>query len=311
MIKIENLVLKYDDFRAVNDISLTVNTGEILGFLGPNGAGKTTTMKVITCFLEPSEGRVSVDDYDVVQDSLKVRELLGYLPENNPLYMDMTVTEYLDFVADLRHLDGDYRRQRIKYTVDVCGLGNVRNRMVGELSKGYRQRLGLGQAIIHDPRVLVLDEPTSGLDPNQIVEIRNLIRELGREKTVILSTHIMQEVQATCGRVVIINQGKIVADGTTEELQAKMEGLDRYLVEFKAPGDNVAARFRENLQLPIRDDISTPGGGTYRFVLEVEKNRDEREHIFRMMVDNGWTLLELRREQASLEDVFRKLTTNA
>jgi ABC-2 type transport system ATP-binding protein len=223
----------------------------------------------------------------------------------------MTVREYLDFVADVRKLKGDHRLQRLRYTIEVCGLDGMLNRPVGELSKGYRQRVGLAQAIIHDPPVLVLDEPTTGLDPNQIVEIRNLIRELGREKTVILSTHIMQEVQATCSRVVIIHDGKIVADGTNEELQAQLEGQDRYLVEFQAPGENIATEFKSALGIEIHDDVSTPGQDSYRYVLQVDKSRDERENIFRLMVDRNWTLLELQREQVSLEDVFRELTTKS
>jgi ABC-2 type transport system ATP-binding protein len=311
MIRIEHLVQKYGELRAVDDVTLEIASGEIVGLLGPNGAGKTTAMKVLTCFLPPSEGRVTVDDLDVEQDSLAVRDRIGYLAENNPLYSDMTVREYLDFVADVRKLKGDHRLQRLRYTIEVCGLDGMLNRPVGELSKGYRQRVGLAQAIIHDPPVLVLDEPTTGLDPNQIVEIRNLIRELGREKTVILSTHIMQEVQATCSRVVIIHDGKIVADGTNEELQAQLEGQDRYLVEFQAPGENIATEFKSALGIEIHDDVSTPGQDSYRYVLQVDKSRDERENIFRLMVDRNWTLLELQREQVSLEDVFRELTTKS
>ena len=309
MIRIENLVQKYGELRAVDDVTLEVATGEIVGLLGPNGAGKTTAMKVITCFLPPSEGQVSVDGLDVEEDSLEVRKRIGYLAENNPLYHDMTVREYLEFIADLRQLNGSYRGRRLRYTVDACGLASVLTRPVGELSKGFRQRVGLAQAILHDPPVLVLDEPTSGLDPNQILEIRNLIRELGREKTVILSTHIMQEVTATCSRVVIIHEGKIVADGTSEELQAQLEGQDRYLVEFRAPGENIAAEFRQALGIEIHDDVSAPGGSSYRYILQLDKNRDERENIFRLMVDRDWTLLELQRDQVSLEDVFRELTT--
>ena len=311
MIRIEHLVQKYGELRAVDDISLEIASGEIVGLLGPNGAGKTTAMKVLTCFLPPTEGGISVDDLDVEQDSMAVRERIGYLPENNPLYVDMTVREHLNFAADVRHLTGDYRNRRLRYTVDACGLKGMLNRPVGELSKGFRQRVGLAQAILHDPPVLVLDEPTSGLDPNQIIEIRNLIRELGREKTVILSTHIMQEVQATCSRVVIIHEGKIVADGTSDELQAQLEGQDRYSVEFRAPGENIAAEFKSALGIDIHDDISTPGQDSYRYILQVDKDRDERENIFRLMVDHNWTLLELQREQVSLEDVFRQLTTTS
>lgn len=237
-ITVRNLTKLYGDEKAIDDISFDVKTGEILGFLGPNGAGKTTTMKIITCYMPPSAGTVTVNNCDIANMSMEVRRKIGYLPEMNPLYLDMNVLEYLEYSAQLHKLAKTQIRQRLKEMVDVCGLAGVRHKDIGELSKGYRQRVGLAQAMIHDPEVLILDEPTSGLDPNQIVEIRNLIRKLGSAKTVILSTHILSEVQATCDRVIIINEGKIAADGTPDQLQHEFRGSDIISVELKADVQN-------------------------------------------------------------------------
>ena len=232
-IGVRNLVKRYGDRAAINDISFDVKTGEILGFLGPNGAGKTTTMKIITCYMPPTSGTVDVDGMDVREHSLEVRKKIGYLPEMNPLYFDMNALDSLEFAAELHGLRGNAMQQRVKEMVDVCGLEAVRHKDIGEMSKGYRQRVGLAQAMIHDPDVLILDEPTSGLDPNQIVEIRTLIKELGRAKTVVLSTHILSEVQATCDRVLIINDGIIVANGTPEQLQRTFQGAEEIGLDLK------------------------------------------------------------------------------
>jgi len=237
-ITVRNLTKLYGEEKAIDDISFEVKTGEILGFLGPNGAGKTTTMKIITCYMPPSAGTVTVNDYDIAKNSLDVRRKIGYLPELNPLYLDMNVLEYLEYSAQLHKMGKPQIRQRMREMVDVCGLSGVRHKDIGELSKGYRQRVGLAQAMIHDPEVLILDEPTNGLDPNQIVEIRNLIRKLGSAKTVILSTHILSEVQATCDRVIIINDGKIAADGTPDQLQHEFRGSDIISLELKANVEN-------------------------------------------------------------------------
>jgi ABC-2 type transport system ATP-binding protein len=307
MINVRNLSKNYGDTVAVNDISFEVQTGEILGFLGPNGAGKTTTMKVLTCYMPPTSGDVSIDGFDVTEKSLDVRSRIGYLPEQNPLYYDMDVVDYLRFVAEMREIPKEQHGSRIKKMVDVCGLKDVINRPVGELSKGYRQRVGLAQAMIHDPQLLILDEPTSGLDPNQIVEIRNLIRKLGKEKTVILSTHILSEVQATCNRAIIIDQGKIVADGALNELQAAFHGLEKIKLEIIAPENSCAEKLRAIDHVKQVDEKGTDGD-THTFVLEVEKGRDLREQIFDLSVREGWKLLELHREVTSLEDVFRQLT---
>ena len=237
-ITVRNLTKLYGEEKAIDDISFDVKTGEILGFLGPNGAGKTTTMKIITCYMPPSAGTVTVNGYDIAKNSLDVRRKIGYLPELNPLYLDMNVLEYLEYSAQLHKMEKPQIRQRMREMVEVCGLSGVRHKDIGELSKGYRQRVGLAQAMIHDPEVLIFDEPTSGLDPNQIVEIRNLIRKLGSAKTVILSTHILSEVQATCDRVIIVNEGKIAADGTPDQLQHEFRGSDIISLELKANVEN-------------------------------------------------------------------------
>jgi ABC-2 type transport system ATP-binding protein len=307
MISVRNLTKHYDETIAVNDISFEVKEGEILGFLGPNGAGKTTTMKILTCFMPPTAGSISVDGLDVMERSLEVRRKIGYLPEQNPLYLDMTVVDYLRFVAELRGIPKEQQSARLKRMVDVTGLKAVLSKAIGELSKGYRQRVGLAQAMIHDPEILILDEPTSGLDPNQIVEIRHLIQELGKAKTVILSTHILSEVQATCNRAIIINQGKVVADGSLHDLQAAFKGQEKITLELKAPKNGCLEKLRA-LQgaREVRELTST--GELRRFQLEVEKGLDLREGIFDLSVREGWKLLELTRQTTSLEDVFRQLT---
>lgn len=307
MINARNLIKNYGETVAVNDISFEVQKGEILGFLGPNGAGKTTTMKVLTCYMPPTSGTVTVDGQDVTDYSLEVRQKVGYLPEQNPLYYDMDVVEYLRFVADLRGIPADQHASRIRRMVDVCGLQPVIGRNIGELSKGFRQRVGLAQAMIHDPQILILDEPTSGLDPNQIIEIRHLIQELGKEKTVILSTHILSEVQATCNRAIIVDEGKIVADGTLQDLQAAFHGMERISLEIKAPQNGCAEKLRAIDHVKEVDEQPSEGE-IFRFVIEIEKGQDLREQIYDLSVREGWKLLELYRERTSLEDVFRQLT---
>src|SRR5436190_9007460 len=235
MIEVEGLTKNYGAFRAVDKVTFNVRKGEVLGFLGPNGAGKSTTMKMLTCYLAPTEGSAKVAGFDIFDQSIEVRRRIGYLPEDTPIYRDMTVLEYLQFAADLRQMDPAKTPGRIKEIGGRCGLAEVAGKLVGELSKGFRQRLGLAQAMLHDPDILILDEPTSGLDPNQIVEIRSLIKEMGKEKTVILSTHILPEVQATCSRILIINGGRLVADGTPDELRAREKG-SRYRVVVESNG---------------------------------------------------------------------------
>ncbi len=312
-ITVRNLTKYYGTEKAIDSISFDVKTGEILGFLGPNGAGKTTTMKIITCYMPPSSGSVEVEGYNIETQSLEVRRKVGYLPELNPLYLDMSVTEYLEYVGRLHKLQGKELQSRMKEMVEVCGLGNVRHKDIGELSKGYRQRVGLAQAMIHDPDVLILDEPTSGLDPNQIIEIRNLIRQLGRAKTVILSTHILSEVQATCDRVIIINEGIIVADGTLEELQEQFHGAERILLELKIPSTitNPMDEVYKKLQsIPFVETVEYSGtdNSVYKFSVRAQKGIDIRESIFRICVQEQWVLLEMSRHTTSLEEVFHKLT---
>ena len=244
MIQVENLTKDYGPFRAVDSVSFNVRKGEVLGFLGPNGAGKSTTMKILTCFLAPTGGTARVAGLDVYEHSLEVRKRIGYLPEDTPIYRDMTVLEFLEFVAEMRGMSRDKRQAGIREVGGRCGLGDVAGKLIGELSKGYRQRVGLAQAMVHDPDIVILDEPTSGLDPNQIVEIRDLIREVGREKTVILSTHILPEVQATCSRMIIINKGKVVADGTPDELRARERGA-RHHVLIEVPKNGTGPMTRE------------------------------------------------------------------
>ncbi len=309
MIKIKNLTKLYGDTRAVDDISIEIKKGEILGFLGPNGAGKTTTVRIITCFLPPTLGTVEINGMNVRDHSLEIRRKIGYLPENTPLYNEMNVFEFLHYIAELRHIPKDQRNLRLKRMVEVCGLGEVLGKNIGALSKGYNQRVGLAQALIHEPDILILDEPTSGLDPNQIVEIRNLIKELGKEKTVILCTHILPEVRATCSRAIIINRGKIAADGSIEQLESSAKGGDRIFLEVQAAEEQPMDKLRE---IEGVDEIALmPSTGENRlYRLDLASQADPRADIFKTAVANKWVILEMRRDRTTLEDVFRSLTLN-
>lgn len=284
---------------AVRDASFSVRKGEVLGFLGPNGAGKSTTMKIITCFIPPTSGTVKVCGYDVENDSMEVRRRIGYLPEHNPLYRDMYVREYLQFVARLHKVPRP--NQRADEMIERTGLTLEHKKIIGALSKGYRQRVGLAQAMLHDPEVLILDEPTSGLDPNQLVEIRNLIKHLGEEKTVIFSTHIMQEVQALCNRVVIINRGQIVADDPIETLSARVSGRVFLTLEFSGPVSE-----KELKSLPYLLEIQSLGQNKWK--LTTDSAHDIRPDIFRQAGERKWPLLEVHREMASVENIFQELT---
>ena len=311
-IAVRSLTKLYGEQKAIDDISFDVKTGEILGFLGPNGAGKTTTMKILTCYMPPSVGKVEVEGLDIAENSLEVRKKVGYLPEMNPLYLDMNVVDYLEYSAQLHNLKGAQMKGRVKEMTHACGLEEVRHKDIGELSKGYRQRVGLAQAMVHEPDVLILDEPTSGLDPNQIVEIRNLIRQLGRAKTVILSTHILSEVQATCDRVLIINEGKIVANGTPEQLQQDFQGAESVTLELKTPATNPMEQVTPKLRTigPVTTvELLSHKDTVSRYAVHVEKGFDIREAAFRLAVAEGWIILEMHRNTTSLEEVFHKLTT--
>ncbi|MBI1803660.1 MAG: ATP-binding cassette domain-containing protein [Ignavibacteriae bacterium] len=311
---VSNLSKYYGDAKAVDDISFEVHSGEILGFLGPNGAGKTTTMRIITSYHSPSSGTIKVEGRDVLTESLEVRKLVGYLPEQNPLYLDMNVLEYLEYAAQLQGVTKTMIPQRMREMVGVCGLGDMKHKDIGQLSKGYRQRVGLAAAMIHDPRVLILDEPTSGLDPNQIVEIRSLIQDLGKQKTVVLSTHILPEVQATCDRVVIINRGKIVADGPIADLQRNLHGGEKIVLEIEVPDgqsfDMVSVQVK-NIPAIATVSLIDERNGVKRFSVETTQAIDIRRDLFQLCVQKGWGLLELHREQTSLEDIFRQLTSNS
>lgn len=309
MIEVDGLVKRYGSERAVDDISFQVQTGEVLGFLGPNGAGKTTTMKVITCYLPPSEGTVWVDGLDVRTHSLDVKRKIGYLPENTPLYQEMTVYDYLTFVAAMRGVDSTQHASRIAEMADVCGLETVLGKRIEALSKGFRQRVGLAQAMIHDPPILILDEPTTGLDPNQIVEIRELIKKIGKEKTVILSTHILSEVQMSCDRVMIIHKGKLVADGTPKDLQESFSSGQQIRFGVQTPPDPVLSVLSGWNGIQIKETTRT-GDTETLFTITTERKDDLRPELFRLAVDEGWVLTELGRDQANLEDVFRHLTTD-
>lgn len=313
-ILVSNLSKYYGTAKAVDNLSFEVHSGEILGFLGPNGAGKTTSMRIITCYLTPSSGTVKVEGRDVVEESFEVRKLVGYLPEQNPLYLDMNVSEYLDYAARLQGLESRLVPRRRREMIDVCGLGEMMHKDIGQLSKGYRQRVGLAAAMIHDPKVLILDEPTSGLDPNQIVEIRTLIHNLGKEKTVVLSTHILPEVTATCTRVVIINRGKIAADAPIADLQRGLRGGDRIALELRVPESENPQAVAAVLRNVPRVESVLPAGdgdGAMKFTVSAPRSHDVRADIFRLCVEKGWVALDLHREETSLEDIFRELTMQA
>ncbi|MEM1322448.1 MAG: gliding motility-associated ABC transporter ATP-binding subunit GldA [Bacteroidota bacterium] len=298
-VTVNQLTKIYGQQRAVNAISFEAKKGEVLGFLGPNGAGKTTTMKMITCFLPPSDGQADVCGFDTRSHPMEVRARIGYLPEHNPLYKDMYVREYLRFVAGLYKLPN--KNQRVNEMIERTGLEREQHKLIGALSKGYRQRVGLAQAMIHDPEVLILDEPTSGLDPNQLVEIRSLIKALGQAKTVIFSTHIMQEVQAICDRVLIINQGNLVANDSIERLRERVSGEAIVRVEFQ---QSVTKARLKDIQGVLK--VQSLGGNAWQ--LSSPPDADIRPAVFQFAVSNKLTLLEMHKEISSVEDVFQQLT---
>ena len=308
MIHVENLTKYYSQLCAVDQINLDIQKGEILGLLGPNGAGKTTTLRMLTGFLQPSSGSINIKGLSIDRHVLKIKKLLGYLPESAPLYHDMLVFDYLKYVSAIREVDSEQKLTRIRQLADLCGINEVMSKPIGELSKGYKQRVGLAHAMMNDPEVLILDEPTSGLDPNQIVEIRKIIKEIGKEKTIILSTHILSEAEATCDRIVIINQGKIVADGNTENLKQSASGknimhlclqhADFKSVETKLSKldgiENVARMAETESELEIRLTYRSTG--------------DLRPDVYQAIKETDWVLLDFHQETQSLENVFRELT---
>lgn len=301
-ILLKHITKQFGAQKALDDISFEVKKGDVVGFLGPNGAGKSTTMKIITGYIPATSGQVWVNDLDVEINPLEIKRNIGYLPENNPLYYDMYVKEYLSFVAKIHRLD--QIPQKVKQVIEQVGLGVEQNKLIGSLSKGYKQRVGLAQAIIHNPSVLVLDEPTSGLDPNQIVEIRHLIQELGREKTILMSTHIMQEVEAICDRIIIINKGKIVADDRKDIVKSTLGQKTVVFVEFSA--EIVPAELKKYLSI---QDIVAKGNRQYLLVSNTAQ--DIREKVFQYAVEHKISVLEIRRESHDLEDIFKSLTSSS
>ena len=309
MIHVENLTRYYDDFCAVDGIHLDIQKGEILGLLGPNGAGKTTTLRMLTGYLQPTAGQVRVKDFTIGPDTLEIKKRIGYLPESAPLYHDMIVYDYLNYVADIRELKDEHKLSRIYELAQLCGLNTVMHKTIGELSKGFKQRVGLAHALMNDPEILVLDEPTSGLDPNQIVEIREIIRKIGREKTIILSTHILSEAEATCDRIAIIHQGKIVADGSTQSIK-QSAGKDRMLYITLENADFAAVRQRlEAVAGVVRIENLTSSDSTLLDIkIFVRSDTDIRKNIYQVIRQADWLLLEFRQETQTLEHIFRELT---
>jgi len=308
MIEVEGLTNVYGNKTAIDNLTFTVQQGEVMGFLGPNGAGKTTTMRVLSCYMPPTSGTARVGGYDIRTQALDVRRRIGYLPEHVPLYTDLTVTQYLNFVAEAKGLSRLTRRQRVGEAIERCLLQDARGRIIGKLSKGYRQRVGLAQALLGDPPILILDEPTIGLDPKQIIEIRGLIRDMQGERTVILSTHILPEVSMVCQRVIIINEGRIVAVDTPETLTRRLQRSTQVLLQIDGPPEQVTVRLREApgvLQVVMKDGA----GALRRYLVETDKDRDLRQELARVVCSSGWGLLELRPVDMSLEDIFIRLVT--
>jgi len=309
MIQVERLTKYYDDFCAVDQISFDIHKGEILGLLGPNGAGKTTMLRMLTGYLSPTSGNIRVKDYSIDEDLLEIKKLIGYLPESAPLYHDMLVYDYLNYVARIRGIGKENKIARIRHLADICGLNNIMHNAVDELSKGLKQRVGLAHAMMNDPEILVLDEPTSGLDPNQIVEIREIIKKIGKEKTVVLSTHILSEVEATCDRIIIIDRGKIVADDSTEAI--KQSAGDENFISIallNAKFKNVEDALNGIDGIIKIDQIDNEDEGVLTVKLTSRSSLDPRGEIYRRIKETDWVLVEFHRETRTLETIFRELT---
>ncbi|MGC8769623.1 MAG: ABC transporter ATP-binding protein [Brevinematia bacterium] len=305
MIEVKNLTKYYGDFLAVNSINFKINKGEVVGLLGPNGAGKSTTIRMLTGYYTPSDGEIFINDISVKDEPIMIKSFIGYIPESSPLYKDMVVYDYLKFIAHIQNVPDNLIAERIDFVVEKCGLEEVVYKKVGELSKGYKQRTGLAHSIIHNPQILILDEPTSGLDPNQIIEIRELIKELGKEKTVLLSSHILSEVEATCSRVIIINRGNIVADGSTEELLKTFTDVEKFIIKVKTKDDTEKIK---NLLKIENARISVADGALKEIVISLPKTNEIEETIYRKIKETDWILYEFRKEEQSLENLFKELT---
>jgi ABC-2 type transport system ATP-binding protein len=307
MIEVSRLKKNFGTTQALRGIDFEVHANEVVGFLGPNGAGKTTTMRILTGFFPPDEGKVTVGGYDLQEHSLQAKQKIGYLPENNPLWEDLEVTESLRYHAKLRRVPSRQIQFQIKKVIHLCGLKEVIGRKIGELSKGYQQRVGLAQTLVHDPEILILDEPTSGLDPHQIIEIRNLILEIGQQKTVLLSSHILPEVEATCERIIIIHQGNIVGSGTPAELEAKAKGGSFYRAQIRGNRNEIEKGLKDFL--PLAEIVwEVSNADLHSFTLSSADSNHWGEKIFQAVVRNGWSMSELKKEETSLEEVFLKLT---
>ena len=320
MIYANGLTKRYGSFRALDDVSFEVRRGEVVGFLGPNGAGKSTTMRILTCFIAPTSGTAKVRGQDVFDDTLAVRSSLGYLPQRAPLYLEMTVYEYLRFAAQVRNIDSSTFKKRARNVVEVCGLAQSLSKEIRQLSHGYRQRVGLAQALIHDPPILILDEPTSDLDPNEKAEFLNYLKQIGKDRTVLLSTHNLKEVESACARAIIVSRGRVVADGALDEIRAK-SGRVRYIVSVQ---ESVGSSpYRGNGPLPKQSEVEAALGRlpgvkkvaelptderAHAYAIDGDDGQDIRADIFRLVADKGWVLLELHRDTQTLEDVFRQLT---
>ena len=307
MIKVDNLSKYYGDVKAVKSISFELNDGEVVGFLGANGAGKSTTLKVMTGYLTATSGNVYVNDLDIQENALEIQKQIGYLPELNPLYGDMRVYDLLEFTAKIRNISGKAFKNALARVVGQCGLKGIIHRLVSECSKGYKQRIGLACAMVHDPKILILDEPVTGLDPNQIVEIRNLIKNLGTEKLVLMSSHILQEIQATVNRIIIIHKGKIVADGTNEELMSGFIGNTKLTLEIKNAADGSVKILTEKIPALSLLDSKTRNGNQILH-LEYPKDKDPREELFQYAIDSKWVVTEMTPHSVDLEHIFRTLT---
>lgn len=303
---VENLTKSFGPQKAIDSVSFNVKKGEILGFLGPNGAGKTTTMKIMSCFLFPDFGNIYIGKYSIHRHARKIKQVIGYLPEHNPLYEEMNVIDFLDFIAQIHNIPHYKIIPRVMDMIRMCGLENEKHKTIRELSKGYRQRVGLAQALIHDPEVVILDEPTTGLDPNQIIEIRELIKNIGREKTVILSSHILAEIEATCDRVLIINKGKIVANGTSAELQRK--STSDKLLKIDIAGEETTDVQQKLVQIPEIININSISG--HQFEIQCNRNTDIEKTIFDLCAQNNWYIREITPIGNRLEDIFREVTQN-
>ena len=309
MIKVRDLSKNYGSVEAVKSVSFDLNDGEVIGFLGANGAGKTTTLKMMTGYLVPSKGSITVNGLDIIDDTHAIQQQIGYLPELNPLYYEMRVFDYLEFLASIRNITGSDFKKALSRVVEQCGLRGVVHKNISDCSKGYKQRIGLAAAMIHDPKILILDEPVTGLDPNQIIEIRSLIKSLGQKKLVFMSSHILQEIQATVDRIIIINQGEIVANGTNEELMTGFMG--NVLLTMEVKGAKVDSIKHIQATLPNVKLVShVRNNSIYTFQLEYDNNKDPREDIFKYALKNKWTVLKMSPKTTDLEAIFRDLTTN-